>query len=141
MEPEGADHGPNLRWTQYYAHAQLAEENMAFGGASYLGRMRDLFVVPRLQRATLGRHVREAYLVICTSSNAWFRNLSFIVMIAQVGRPFADSDFSFYWAVSLMDPHGSNLVESISWVGYRHEWFYGLLRSFADDPSLPRTSH
>ncbi|KIN03084.1 hypothetical protein OIDMADRAFT_160645 [Oidiodendron maius Zn] len=38
----------------YYAHCQIIEEHDAFGGSSFLGRVVELFSVPRLRRATLG---------------------------------------------------------------------------------------
>jgi len=37
----------------YYSWAQLQEEDKAFGHSTYFGRIRDLFVVPRIRRATL----------------------------------------------------------------------------------------
>ncbi|KAJ7148961.1 hypothetical protein C8R43DRAFT_1128727 [Mycena crocata] len=41
----------------YYAYTQLVEEDIAFGNSTFFGRIRDLFVIPRLQRATLGSMV------------------------------------------------------------------------------------
>jgi len=41
----------------YYSWAQLQEEDKAFGHSTYFGRIRDLFVVPRIRRATLAGFV------------------------------------------------------------------------------------
>ncbi|CAO2648164.1 Nn.00g090860.m01.CDS01 [Neocucurbitaria sp. VM-36] len=41
----------------YYAHCQIAEERNAFAGISLAHRMLDLFVVPRLRRATIASAV------------------------------------------------------------------------------------
>ncbi|KAJ7644781.1 hypothetical protein FB45DRAFT_898651 [Roridomyces roridus] len=41
----------------YYAYRQLEAETAAFGGSTFFGRIRDIFVVPRLRRATLGAGV------------------------------------------------------------------------------------
>ncbi|GME25686.1 Sugar/inositol transporter [Neofusicoccum parvum] len=37
----------------YYAHCQITQENDAFGGTTLLRRLRELFTVPRLRRASL----------------------------------------------------------------------------------------
>lgn len=36
----------------YYCWAQVQEEEKAFGGSTYFGRIRDLFAVPRIRRAS-----------------------------------------------------------------------------------------
>jgi hypothetical protein len=44
----------------YYAHRQVLEERDAFAGISFFHRVKELFVVPRLRRAT----VAAAWIVI-----------------------------------------------------------------------------
>lgn len=52
----------------FYVWAQLEEEKAILDGTTYFGRVRDLFVVPRVRRATLGAFVVMLAQQMCTSS-------------------------------------------------------------------------
>lgn len=47
--------------------AALEEEKAIMGGTTYFGRVRDLFVVPRIRRATLGAFTVMIAQQMCTS--------------------------------------------------------------------------
>lgn len=51
----------------FYCWAQLEEENKILGGTTYFGRVRDLFVVPRIRRATLGAFIVMLAQQMCAS--------------------------------------------------------------------------
>lgn len=51
----------------FYVWAQLEEEKAILDGTTYFGRVRDLFVVPRVRRATLGAFVVMLAQQMCTS--------------------------------------------------------------------------
>jgi hypothetical protein len=48
--------------------AALEEERAIMGGTTYFGRVRDLFVVPRIRRATLGAFIVMLGQQMCTFS-------------------------------------------------------------------------
>lgn len=41
----------------FYAHCQIAAEDVAFGGKTLWARLRDLFVIPRIRRATVSSSI------------------------------------------------------------------------------------